>query len=472
MNEKLSLYNIAQLLTVKTGVETANIEKFIIELITIINEGIRKDGIVKIKGFGTFKIILVKERESVHINTGERIVIPPHHKLSFKPEEELKELINQPFSIFETIEATDENLKKNSDLSMFETNEDVNEEEPASSQALISDYKIVDDEPEQIHSENDNEEADIIPPAGIPDVNQEDDLSVNEDKEITPPLPEDKPATTDVTTSDSENNETSVATDNSQKEEVITPPVPPVASQPPVKSKGNSDKKKKSKSSSLMPLYLILALLIFVLAGCVWYYFAYSRSFDSFNKDYSTKVSNDSFVLPGDSVSEKQALEKANILSKDTIRSTANTEVKSSGSDVPSESSSANKEVTTSKPAKRTETSPPSKPAAATTKKPSSTETNNTKPASTSNSGKVLAKIKMESGNRLTLVAEKYYGNKLFWVYIYDFNKDKIGSNPDNIRAGMEILVPTKETYGIDANNASSVEKARKLQSQLMAGKK
>lgn len=466
MNEKLSLYNIAQLLAVKTGVETANIEKFIVELITIINEGIRKDGIVKIKGFGTFKIILVKERESVHINTGERIVIPPHHKLSFKPEEELKELINQPFSIFETIEATDENLKKNSDLSMPEINEEVNEEEPAS-QALISDYKIVDDEPEQIHSENGNEEADIIPPAEIPDVNQEDGLSVNEDNEITPPLPEDKPVTTDVATSDSENNETSVATDNIQKEEVITPPVPPV------KSKDNSNKKKKSKSSSLMPLYLILALLVFVLAGCVWYYFAYSRSFDSFNKDYSTKVSNDSFVLPGDSVSEKQALEKANILSKDTIRSTANTEVKSSDSDVPSESSSANKEVTASKPAKQTETPPPSKPAAAaTTKKPSPTETNNTKPASTNNSGKVLAKIKMESGNRLTLVAEKYYGNKLFWVYIYDFNKEKIGSNPDNIRTGMEISVPTKETYGIDANNAASVEKARKLQSQLMAGKK
>jgi hypothetical protein len=83
----------------------------------------------------------------------------------------------------------------------------------------------------------------------------------------------------------------------------------------------------------------------------------------------------------------------------------------------------------------------------------------------------VIARVKLERGSRLTLLALKYYGNKMFWVYIYDFNKGKIGSNPDNIPAGTELQIPAKHVYGIDANNAASVEKARLLQSKIKGEK-
>lgn len=457
MNEKFSLYNIAELVAEKTGIETAEIEKFIIELITLINEGIRKDGIVRIKGFGIFKIILVKERESVHINTGERIVIPAHHKLSFKPEDELKELINQPFSIFETIEALDDRSKKDFDLPQTEIKEDAVESEMADSKSLISDYEIIDEEIEPDQSEEEQDDVDIIPPAPIHSINQQEVImSTEEKKDVISPLPEDKPITK-VTISSNEDNEKPWITDKIQKDEVKTTSISNHASS---NAKSKYTKKKKSKPSSLMPFYLILILLLFVLAGCMWYYFAYSRSFDSFNKSYSTKVSNDTFVLPGDSASEQQAQEKANIQHRDT----ANVKTGSYDSEIQSDKPSANSEVPTSKPINQpaSSTSTTSTPAATTTKKQSAAETNNT--------NKVLAKIKMEPGNRLTLVAEKYYGNKIFWVYIYEYNKEKIGSNPNNVKAGMEILVPTKETYGIDANSADSREKARKIQAQLMSG--
>jgi len=75
----------------------------------------------------------------------------------------------------------------------------------------------------------------------------------------------------------------------------------------------------------------------------------------------------------------------------------------------------------------------------------------------------------MDPGSRLTLIAEKYYGNKLFWVYIYEFNKAKIGPNPNRIPTNMEILVPKKEVYNIDANNSLSVEKARLKQSEIIS---
>ena len=107
MDEKLSIYDIAEILTAKTGREKADIETFIETLIAVINDVITHNGVVRIKGIGSFKVIPVKERESVHVNTGERIVIPAHHKLSFLPDKILKEKINRPFAFFEAIEANE-----------------------------------------------------------------------------------------------------------------------------------------------------------------------------------------------------------------------------------------------------------------------------------------------------------------------------------------------------------------------------
>ncbi|MDR0845076.1 MAG: HU family DNA-binding protein, partial [Tannerella sp.] len=105
MDEKFSLDEIAVILSEKTGKSADETRKFLRELIILMNDAITTEQIVKVKGIGTFKIIVIKERESVHVNTGERIVIPAHHKLSFTPDKSLKELINKPFSFFEAIEA-------------------------------------------------------------------------------------------------------------------------------------------------------------------------------------------------------------------------------------------------------------------------------------------------------------------------------------------------------------------------------
>lgn len=74
------------------------------EFIAVVSEGVYTDKLVKVKGLGTFKIIPVEKRESIHVNTGERFVIPEHYKFSFLPDKELRELVNKPFSFFETTE--------------------------------------------------------------------------------------------------------------------------------------------------------------------------------------------------------------------------------------------------------------------------------------------------------------------------------------------------------------------------------
>jgi len=107
MNNRLTIQDLAGLLAKQTGKEKKSIELFLREFISVITEGVFTDKLVKIKGIGTFKIVLVEKRESVHVNTGERILIPAHYKFSFAPDKELKEEVNRPFSIFETIELND-----------------------------------------------------------------------------------------------------------------------------------------------------------------------------------------------------------------------------------------------------------------------------------------------------------------------------------------------------------------------------
>jgi nucleoid DNA-binding protein len=77
-------------------------ELFVKEFFSVIRESLSEDNPVKIKDFGTFKLTLIQARESVDVNTGEKIEIPAHYRFSFSPATALKELVNKPFSNFET----------------------------------------------------------------------------------------------------------------------------------------------------------------------------------------------------------------------------------------------------------------------------------------------------------------------------------------------------------------------------------
>ena len=104
MNNRLNIQDLAGLLSERSGKERGEMEHFLRDLVAVISEGVYADKIVKVKGLGTFKIIPVEKRESIHVNTGERFLIPAHYKFSFLPDKDLREQVNKPFSIFETTE--------------------------------------------------------------------------------------------------------------------------------------------------------------------------------------------------------------------------------------------------------------------------------------------------------------------------------------------------------------------------------
>ena len=101
--EKINLDNLAIELAEKRDISQKQAKLFLKVLVETIQKGITDDGLVKVKGLGTFKLINVDARESVSVNTGERVMIESHQKLSFTPETAMKELVNRPFSAFETV---------------------------------------------------------------------------------------------------------------------------------------------------------------------------------------------------------------------------------------------------------------------------------------------------------------------------------------------------------------------------------
>ena len=107
MDAKLNQSDLISLLAKGSNISVAKAEQFTKNFFDLIIEGLEKDGIVKINGLGTFRITDVASRGSVNVNTGEKIEIKGHKKLTFTPADALKESVNQPFAMFEPVEVDD-----------------------------------------------------------------------------------------------------------------------------------------------------------------------------------------------------------------------------------------------------------------------------------------------------------------------------------------------------------------------------
>lgn len=123
MEKKMLLQELSDYLATREGITKKKSDAFVRALFDTIQAGLAEDSFVKVKGFGTFKMVEVSDRESVDVNTGERIQINGHDRITFTPDNQLKEQINRPFAHFQTII-----LNEDTDLDELES---VQTEEPA-----------------------------------------------------------------------------------------------------------------------------------------------------------------------------------------------------------------------------------------------------------------------------------------------------------------------------------------------------
>ena len=105
--DKKGYIDLAELLTRKHTISDVSSQIFVNRMFHVISNGLLNDGIVKVRGLGTFKLIEVEDRVSVDVNTGQRVVIPGHYKVSFTCDSTMKEIVNKPFSQFETVVLND-----------------------------------------------------------------------------------------------------------------------------------------------------------------------------------------------------------------------------------------------------------------------------------------------------------------------------------------------------------------------------
>ena len=145
---KLTIQEIAKILVEKSGLNQKEANKFATDMFAIIQQRLEEDGLVKIKGFGTFKIISVEARESVSVRTGERVMIDSHAKVTFTPDTVMKELVNKPFSQFDTVVLNDG--VDFEDIAADDEEETVNSEEEATPLEKLSETveePVVEDAP-------------------------------------------------------------------------------------------------------------------------------------------------------------------------------------------------------------------------------------------------------------------------------------------------------------------------------------
>ena len=151
---KYSITQLATILVKKNGISNDEALKFVTAIFDIVKEGLETDKLVKIKGFGTFKIIDVDPRESVNVNTGERVLINGHQKITFTPDSVMKEMVNRPFAQFETVVLNDgvdfSDIDKLSNI-----NENIDKQEETQEELL----EIIQEEEEEKKEEGKKEEG-------------------------------------------------------------------------------------------------------------------------------------------------------------------------------------------------------------------------------------------------------------------------------------------------------------------------
>lgn len=188
MDAKLNHSDLSALLAKQAEISGAKAEVFTKAFFDIILEGLEQDGMVKINGLGTFKVTDVASRSSVDVNTGEKIEIKGHKKLTFLPADSLKEKVNQPFAMFEPVEIDESYVDDSEEPAMNET-------EAQEDATAVEDTPVTTpcEEPVTVEEPAAAEEAEPAEDAEIPAIKEE-EVTKEEETPAAEPVSEEVPA--------------------------------------------------------------------------------------------------------------------------------------------------------------------------------------------------------------------------------------------------------------------------------------
>lgn len=390
MNEKITLQDLVELLSEKNDMTKKNADAFLRCMFDLIEEALTNEKYVKIKGLGTFKLTEVDSRESMNVNTGERIEIQGHTKISFTPDTTMKELINKPFSHFETVilndgvelEDTPFDIEPKVEEMADEMVEKIIEEPQVEVEPVVEVKVEVAEEPvvspvvdEPIPVEEVSESVEEEP--------NEIEAVVDEEPEVSEPVDiEEKPVEVEEKVEPIEeeiSEEVSIPEEKvEEKPEIVVPEAP----------------RSENKTTFKVLIGIIVVLLLIILFGVYWIFFRQEKV--DTNWEYTAPVKETASVVQ---VEEQQAVKEDTLLvNKDTmvVQPVQEEQTMVLPEDVVYEITGT---ITT---------------------------------------------LTLEPGQTLVKLALKYYGSKNFWPYIVQHNPDVI-KDADRVPKGATIKIPKLE---------------------------
>ncbi len=459
MNNKVTFPELVEQVAQYANTSKRMSELFLKELFATISQSLIDGESVKVKGIGTFKLTEVSPRKSVDVNTGEEIEIPGHKKLSFAPDKDMAEAINQPFMHFETEilddDVTDDQLAAidagvpteaptEAASAEEETDDTAAAEAPAAEAAVAAEEEVVMppvfvapvEEPESEEAEAEVE-APVEPSEEVP-AEEETPVEVPAQESIDEPEEE---AVSEEESEIEEEAEPEAVAEPEDEAEVAEAEGEPEAETEMVSEEladervGQEIDKRRITRRSLLEGFVVgvVTTLIVTLFAYRLYLMKGYEATPADEEPFTEHVATDSVPTPEQALAENSTEADADKQKADEEQKKADEEKKKAEE----EKKKAEEEKQKADAAKST------------TANVAAGTTDTIKP-----------------GTNLYRMSRKHYGSDKFWVYIYEENKAKY-PNPNTIPVGAVLHIPQLEKYGAKAGDPASIAAAKKKQAEI-----
>ena len=455
--EKITIVDLRKAIAKQTQIEEAQVGAFLNQLIATIKEGLQKDKIVRISGLGTFKLQWVEPRKSVNISTGEPIVIEGYQKLSFTPEQNVKERINEPYADLEPVILDDNGnviegqMPKSDPMQKFDEQAleikdlladlgaDLTNEEPAETETNVEEPIVESNEESAIEESDAESKKEPIVEVSAAESKEESIAEVSTAESKEEPI---------VEVSDAESKEEPIVEEpvDESKEEPIaeepkvekkeTPVDTPKVSEVNRETKEKEEKKEKPFRGWLVACITVLSLIILLFICGLF---------------LQNKIEEWADMLNGQMNAEQAMVDNEATPQDEALSATANAAVFADESS-DSVANTADEAVGNGDSSALAET-PKALPQTDFYKERIYTE--------------FIGFETVREGSRLTWIAKKFYDNKELWVFIYEANKDKI-KNPSTVTVGTQLKIPALPDELFDPNNMKAQHLIKKLQEQYL----
>ncbi|MCI6146629.1 MAG: HU family DNA-binding protein [Bacteroidales bacterium] len=459
MNNKVTFPELVEQVAQYANTSKRMSELFLKELFATISQSLIDGESVKVKGIGTFKLTEVSPRKSVDVNTGEEIEIPGHKKLSFAPDKDMAEAINQPFMHFETeildddvtddqLAAIDAGVSTEAPAEATPVEEDADDsaaaEAPAAEAPVAAEEEVVMppvfvapvEEPESEEAETEAEApvepseevpAEAGAPAEVPvqepadepeEAVSEEEAEIEEEAEPEP-VTEVEPSA--VAEPEDEAEDTEAEGEPDAESEMVSEELAD-------ERVGQEIDKRRITRRSLLEGFVVgvVTTLIVTLFAYRLYLMKGYEATPADEEPFTEHVATDSVVASEQALAENSTEADADKQKADEEQKKAEEEKKKAEEE--KQKAEAAKPTTASVAAGTTDTIKP--------------------------------------GTNLYRMSRKHYGSDKFWVYIYEENKAKY-PNPNTIPVGAVLHIPQLEKYGAKAGDPASIAAAKKKQGEI-----